>query len=46
VAKLKLQSVAPAITKDPQTVIDAIKGGREGVRGVLDILRGGEKKKQ
>lgn len=46
VAKLKLQSVAPAISKDPQAVIDAIKGGREGVRGVLDILRGGERKKQ
>ncbi|MCC6537539.1 MAG: AsmA family protein [Bryobacterales bacterium] len=46
VAKLKLRSVAPALSQDPKTVIDAIKGGREGVRGVLDILRGGERKKQ
>ncbi len=46
VAKLKLQSAVPALSQDPKTVIDAIKGSREGVKGVLDILRGGERKKQ
>ncbi|MBY0503369.1 MAG: AsmA family protein [Bryobacteraceae bacterium] len=43
IAKLKLQSVVPALTKDPNAVVDAIKGNKEGVRGLIDIFKGKKK---
>ena len=45
IAKLKLQNTVPALTQDPRAVIDAVKGGKEGLKDVLDIFRGGAKKK-
>ncbi len=43
VAQLKMQSVVPGITKDPKSVVDAIKSP-DGVKGIIDIFKG--KKKQ
>ncbi len=45
-ARLKLQSVVPALSRDPNTVIDAIKGNKEGVRGIIDIFKGKKKEPQ
>lgn len=42
-AKLKLQSIVPAMTRDPNTVMDAIKGNKDGVRGIIDIFKGKKK---
>ncbi|MFN7921456.1 MAG: AsmA-like C-terminal region-containing protein [Bryobacteraceae bacterium] len=43
VAKLKLQYAVPELTKAPGAIIDAIKGNKEGVRGIIDVF-GGKKK--
>ncbi len=42
-AKLKMQSVVPAMTRDPGTVVDAIKGNKEGVQGLINIFKGKKK---
>jgi uncharacterized protein involved in outer membrane biogenesis len=43
IAKLKLQYTVPELTKSPGTIIDAIKGNKEGVRGIIDALGGRRK---
>ena len=45
-AKLKLQYAVPALAQDPRAIIDAVKGGKEGLKSVLDIFGGGARKKQ
>ena len=45
-AKLKLQNTVPALAQDPRAIIDAVKGGKEGLKNVLDIFGGGARKKQ
>lgn len=44
--KLKLQHALPALGGAPGSVVDAIKGDKEGVRSILDTLRGKKKQQQ
>jgi hypothetical protein len=46
IAKLKMQSVLPGLTKDPKNVVDAITGNKEGVKGLVDLFKGKKKEEQ
>jgi uncharacterized protein involved in outer membrane biogenesis len=43
IAKLKMQTVLPGLSKDPKSVVEAVSGGKEGVKGLVDLFKGKKK---